>query len=81
MKPMECVLSYSAKGLVRQGSSWVIDKERAARLPATPPAFVPVRALYGEVSRHAVKLNELQKKTGFWDFIFHPEPASPEMAQ
>ena len=79
--PIECDLAYSRKALVRQGAGWVVDQERKKSLPLAPASFVSVRGPYGQIAKHATKLNELQQKSGFWDFIFHPEPAPLESAK
>lgn len=79
-EPIECVLDFSVKGLVGKGEDWSVDKERLARLAETPPSFVPARGPYGQISRHAVKLNDLQRKSGSWDYLFHPTPVPLEAA-
>lgn len=76
-QPIECVLAYSRKGLIRKGKDWVTDQERRKALPAKP-VYVPVRGPYGEVARVAYQANALQERAGFIDFLFAPEPLTIE---
>lgn len=72
--PIECELAFAKKGLVKRGEKWSADSKRRDGLPDAPAGFSAVRGPYGQIARQATKLNEAQMRSGFWDWVFSPEP-------
>lgn len=56
-------------------SRWVVDMDRLEALPEDPshPGFGPMSGSYGEVSKRATALNEMQMRSHFVDYLFYPE--------
>ena len=76
-------LSFSKRGVTvtkgkkGQPDTWTIDKGRKSRLPNAPKDFQPLTGAYKEVADHAVKLNNIQIKHGFVDWLYSAETTSP----
>lgn len=51
------------------------DSERDQRIPHEPPYFRRTRGTYKAVSDEANRLNEMQRKSGYLDYMFFPEVA------
>jgi hypothetical protein len=55
-------------------------ESRDDALPTRPAWFQPMRGTYQSVSATACRANEAQLKSGYLDFLFFPEVATPASA-
>lgn len=58
---------------------WEKDTDRARRLAARPHGFQPLRGSYKEVAAEATRLNAVQQRAGFLDYLYFPEPVGSSL--
>ena len=68
-------LKYRREAYKTVQGKMVRDTAKDAELPDTPPQFHACFGSYQHVSREAVRLNEVQLRSGFLHYLFFPEPA------
>lgn len=66
-------LTTSKRGLTEVRGMLIENVERLESLPKVPPEFRPLIGSYKRVSAEAVRRNEVQVRSGFLDYIYHPE--------
>lgn len=67
-------LHTSKKAVISVQGRYEKDEGRWDRIPETPVDFHNVVGNYAKVSKEATRRNEFQIKSGFIDYLYHPEP-------
>jgi len=67
-------LTASRRGLIQYRGELIQHEGRYAALAEQPPYFRPMVGTYAEVSREAIRRNNIQSDHGFLDYIYAPEP-------
>lgn len=72
------VLSYNVVGMTNVRGDLTVKAFRKATLDETPPWFMRMEGSYAEVSAQAEKLNQVQIKSNFLDYLYYPTPQVEE---
>lgn len=66
-------LRYRKEGRVKVRGKMTRDPDRFASLPDRPAQFDALVGSYKKVSDQAKRLNDVQTRSGFMDYLFFPE--------
>jgi hypothetical protein len=73
-------LTASRRGLIKHRGELIQHEGRYNALPEQPPYFRPLVGTYAEVSREAIRRNNIQSDHGFLDYVYAPEPVKAKVA-
>jgi len=72
-------LTVSPRGAIMSYGKLEENPARLVSLPAKPTGFRPKEGTYAAIAALAVRLNEIQIRSGFLDYIYAPDIYAPDI--
>lgn len=78
--PLSFELKFSRRGAIKKNGKWEDVPGRAEELDLVPTLYTPLTGTYDVVAKQASKLNEMQIRGSFIDYLFFPELVAADRA-